>query len=523
MVGLRAVAVELGLGSADADTSERNGESASGNMLEADRELPSYRAHVRDRVANMFLPEAVTVRVSNPWIGRVGTSSPGDGSSPAAVAEASAGYLSRTASGTNVTNLAQSLHEAALQSSSSAPLSRGPRSGRNTPGSSSLGSAAHQHLPHAPVAGESTPLDWVNSELLLSLSDEPIRRLWGDQVAPPTDPLAPPTTTSMGNAEITSTATENTGRGGSRWGSRWGSRAPSRNPSPERRLDVPPRPSPSSTRLSLDSNFERPSPLAPPDTPGGSSVMGRHRHSHSHSSSMRNLQSLLKATMKPFTTLAAHGNASSSTSPEHSRSTTPPPMPHSHSAPVVPTLHHTNSRPTATSSACPLTTPSTSDQSPHPSELSGPALLHRALTEVPDYSIASRGFIGGVPPLTSMRGLPSYEEAARSRTSTDDSDVPQVRPPAGPESSPSTPSEWQRPTEEERRRSSSCERRGTASEPDLVGLVGRGRHGTVVGIAARDGQGQHPGILQTLATEPAEASDEDGSDEGIEIHVRRRH
>jgi len=33
-------------------------------------------AHVRDRVANMFLPEAVTMRVTNPWIGRVVNESP---------------------------------------------------------------------------------------------------------------------------------------------------------------------------------------------------------------------------------------------------------------------------------------------------------------------------------------------------------------------------------------------------------------------------------------------------------------
>ena len=31
---------------------------------------------------------------------------------------------------------------------------------------------------------------------------------------------------------------------------------------------------------------------------------------------------------------------------------------------------------------------------------------------MPDYAVAARGFIGGVPPLSSMRGLPSYAEAA---------------------------------------------------------------------------------------------------------------
>ncbi|KAJ7281977.1 hypothetical protein C8J57DRAFT_1500638 [Mycena rebaudengoi] len=46
----------------------------------------------------------------------------------------------------------------------------------------------------------------------------------------------------------------------------------------------------------------------------------------------------------------------------------------------------------------------------------GSVLLHRAFTEVPDYEVASRGFLGGVPPLSSMQGLPSYDEASRSGT-----------------------------------------------------------------------------------------------------------
>ncbi len=38
---------------------------------------------------------------------------------------------------------------------------------------------------------------------------------------------------------------------------------------------------------------------------------------------------------------------------------------------------------------------------------------------MPDYRIAARGFIGGVPPLTSMRGLPSYEDVERSQSDSD--------------------------------------------------------------------------------------------------------
>ena len=40
-------------------------------------------------------------------------------------------------------------------------------------------------------------------------------------------------------------------------------------------------------------------------------------------------------------------------------------------------------------------------------------LLPRAFIETPDYEIASRGFLGGgIPPLSSYAGLPSYEEVA---------------------------------------------------------------------------------------------------------------
>ena len=41
-------------------------------------------------------------------------------------------------------------------------------------------------------------------------------------------------------------------------------------------------------------------------------------------------------------------------------------------------------------------------------------LLHRAFTEVPDYGIASRGFLGGITPLESYAGLPSYEQSEGS-------------------------------------------------------------------------------------------------------------
>jgi hypothetical protein len=51
-----------------------------------------------------------------------------------------------------------------------------------------------------------------------------------------------------------------------------------------------------------------------------------------------------------------------------------------------------------------------------PRPQAGSMLLHRAFTEVPDYEVALKGFLGGVPPLSSMHGLPSYDEASRSGT-----------------------------------------------------------------------------------------------------------
>ncbi|KIK73186.1 hypothetical protein PAXRUDRAFT_609308, partial [Paxillus rubicundulus Ve08.2h10] len=69
------------------------------------------------------------------------------------------------------------------------------------------------------------------------------------------------------------------------------------------------------------------------------------------------------------------------------------------------------------------TPPAGADAAPAPEN----ALWHRAFTEVPDYDVASHGFIGGVTPLTRMRGLPSYEEAERSTRGGDVDGVITVR------------------------------------------------------------------------------------------------
>ncbi|KAI0066012.1 hypothetical protein BV25DRAFT_1849481 [Artomyces pyxidatus] len=248
-------------------------------------ELPSYSSHVRDRVANMYLPEQAVMRVTNPWIHQ--------GISPVQQDHLrAAGVTMRSA----------------------------PGSGTHTP------LEAH-HIPSALSSTPITNLDYVNSELLLSLSAE----------APPALDTAPPS--AISSPTIT----------------RPQSRAPSRPPSP------PP--------LGLS--------LSRRSSAGSSSPDPASTYVHEHSSASRNLHGLFHISMKPFTSLTS--------SFTHS------------------TRGHTGTPPTPRTPATPpvMRAPANTSHS----------LLHRAFTEVPDYGIAARGFLGGVTPLESMQGLPSYEEA----------------------------------------------------------------------------------------------------------------
>jgi len=519
---------EDGLSGAIGDTSGEDDEFLP--PVEADRELPSYTAHVGDRVANMFLPEAVTIRVTNPWVGRVGTTanSPNE-TGQRSILEGGPSRPSNTAVGGEVTDSS----DGDLPSSSSNPNSRPSYSGRNSNRNSvpNLYHNANQytdtmgraHLPYEPGLGEATPLDWVNSELLLSLSDEPIRRMERSAAANGVHSpgAAPPAPNYVAP-----------GPGGSRWGSRVQSRMGSRAGSLERGADT-------GRRASLDEATPRGAssrPVSrPPSPPGTSSLAGQVMAStgysfealpssgssspvqHGHSS----MKNFFKATMKPFTALANRHTSDKGKVRESPPASEPNSVAHS---PLVLSRQVSNSisspngqldrtqstsalvlqhqswysrihpsgatsNPMNASSVADLArtasnvpvhlisrTGSSSslqqaqDQHPHasisrlPSSLvdsmsspgpiadvhqqhhrpsplanrrelnsnaststsvlqasatssavtiSGPALLHRALTEVPNYSIASRGFIGGVPPLSSMRGLPSYEEAAR--------------------------------------------------------------------------------------------------------------
>jgi hypothetical protein len=65
--------------------------------------------------------------------------------------------------------------------------------------------------------------------------------------------------------------------------------------------------------------------------------------------------------------------------------------------------------------------PNTTQSSPVSSPPTASSSMTSYFNEVPDYETASRGFVGGgVPPLTSMRGLPTYEESS-TQSSTPDS------------------------------------------------------------------------------------------------------
>ncbi|KAJ7899066.1 hypothetical protein B0H13DRAFT_2337218 [Mycena leptocephala] len=282
---------------------------------EEEIELPSYMSHVRDRVANMYLPEAATVRVTNPWI---------------------------TMSPCSTSNTPPAVPTPALIS----------RSGHATP----LDAHVLSHLPHAPGSGDSTPLDWVNSELLLSMQP---RSLPSESNVTSSQLLHP--------ASASNSDSEPTSRAASRPASARPSRRNSRASSPERHHS--------------DSLLVPSIPVAKPNE----------TYVHSGNAS-RNLHGLFNASMKPFTALAhPHWPRSSS----HTSLSTLSSAASVHS--------EQQQRPRAYSRT--LALPDTSS-----------SLLQRAYSEVPDYGVAARGFIGGVPPLSSVHGLPSYEEAERAQS-----------------------------------------------------------------------------------------------------------
>ncbi|KAI1795632.1 hypothetical protein LXA43DRAFT_730304 [Ganoderma leucocontextum] len=315
------------LGATDVDGGEAV--IGSGDELEPDAEsLPSYPAHVRDRVANAYLPDAATMRVANAWV--VNGISP---TIPLVTSETSSGGASPAAHAYETWQV-------------------GPGHCNERPPPRS------EHLPHEPSEEGSAPLEWVNTELLLSLGREaPEAPILQNQVQSQSQRTTPPSRTppeqQSGRAS----------RHGSRFPSRHGSRANSRTTSPER--------SRSSTELSSSEG-----------RPEGETFV------HGHSTASRNVHGLFQIAMRPFTSLTSTFARSGS---------------------------HANL------AALAAGTPPSGTQTPREGMDGGAApvvmttqeMLHHAFTQVPDYDMASRGFLGGgIIPLSSLRDLPTYESVA---------------------------------------------------------------------------------------------------------------
>lgn len=325
----------LGLQTTDDDTAPPQEED--------DADLPSYPAHVRDRVANAYLPDNAVMRVANAWVVH--------GVSPTVPTNGHHRGGSHSGSDSGLQSPVP-LETWAVTSNGHPPHGH-PRN----------------HLPHEPAPG-AQPLEWVNTELLLSLSRE----------APEAPALVPSRVTPPSR-----TPPESSSAAGSRHGSRFSSRRPSRaNSRTNSRAGSPERGAPTTNGIS------------------SSQVAEASTYVHSGSHASRNTHGLFQAAMKPFTSLGSTFSISSR-SPSHTS---------------LHNLAHTSSL-----SGVPSTNASSANLHDQPIPLTSSQQLHRAFTEVPDYDMASRGFLGGgITPLSSLRGLPSYEATqaqAGSRSSSD--------------------------------------------------------------------------------------------------------
>ncbi|KAH9913290.1 uncharacterized protein B0H18DRAFT_1088114 [Fomitopsis serialis] len=303
---------------------------------EEDMDLPSYSSHVRDRVANAYLPDTAALRVVNPWVMQGVSPTIGPPRS-----EGSSGLQS----------------PAALRHG----RSRTPRT-----------------RPITEPTPDAAPLEWVNTELLLSLSREAPEM----PVPTPPQPANPSPPTARTPPEPSSSP------GGSRSHSRFPSRRPSR----------------------ANSRAASPERGVAAVTPGGTVNPGdTFVHNGSHAS--RNMHSLFNIAMKPFTSLGSTFSLSSR-NPSHSNLHG---HGHGNSPPHMPGAGPTGSGAlSASASSINLASLAHHPQTPQP--MTTPEQLHYAFTEVPDYDMASRGFLGGgITPLSSLQGLPSYDDAARER------------------------------------------------------------------------------------------------------------
>ena len=520
--GLRNVSSRSGEEGNEGEGNERagvDGEEGRIRQMEVDRELPSYPAHVRDRVANMFLSDTVTELVSNPWVGNIGPSGPASGRGASAL---NTPELSGQRGSSNIPSPlippAVSPRDSDPATLHTQPDSRASRSGDSTPDIQSSQQQAH-----------------LMSNLLVN---EAVRRIGdvpssvgGQQQQSPPHQHQHQTHDQQQPQQHSRTL---------RWGSRVGSRVGSRASSPERiaisSVTTNNNDNNGSSSVSEGGVYGSPSTVVSSSSSPGPGFASP-------------FQNLFKATIKPLTALAGHRGhgrpthslSRSTTSLTGLRSSSTSGTASDLSADATTTTTTTNSNSdqssallrselylsltclssggasqnfSSTSSPSPqneMTNGFISDNwppSPSPAAANGmtaPSLssssdssglesttsshtasesplsrtISRAFSLVPDYSIASRGFIGGIPPLSSMRGLPSYEEAEAQRkereTAEIQSQMTQTRLPIKNQGQTATQAQTQTQPQNQvvdKTKKMKMKERGSMSEPDLVGRFG---------------------------------------------------
>lgn len=329
------------LGARDVDGGGALGTHGDDSGDEEDVELPSYSSHVRDRVANAYMPDAGLMRVTNPW-----------------VAQRISPVVRRQAAQPDGSGMY-----------SPAPLEVYPYHHRH-----GQEPTVTSQLPQNPTE-ENQQLHWVNSELLFSLNQQPDTPGSAPQLVRSPIENTPPD--SIAHSRTASRPT-----------SRHGSRANSRASSP--------------TRHSADSRSS---------ASRAGSMTSHNTYVHNSSTASRNLHGLFHISMKPFTSLS-HGFGLGNRS--HSHSHLPQHAIASRSSTDITRISRPGSG-HSTPSSSGMNTPALVHALPR-NMTEDQLLLHRAFVETPDYEIASRGFLGGgVPPLSSYVGLPSYDEASTGR------------------------------------------------------------------------------------------------------------
>ena len=502
--GLGSVLSRSGVEGSEDEGDEGAGVDGRIGQMEADRELPSYPAHVRDRVANTNLSDAATMLVPNPWIGRVGPSGLASGSGASTL-------NTPELSGQREPDIHSPLMP--VVSSSGDPVSatlhtqhdsRASRSGHNTPDIQSSQQQAH-----------------MMSILSLSLLNiEAVRRIQARDV--PSSVGGQQQSQPHQHQHQTHDQHQHHNRT-LRWDSRVGSREGSRATTPEH-IAI--------SSVTTNNNDNGPSSsTSEVGVYGSPNSVASSSPSHGFPSPFQNL---FKATIKPFTALTGHHRPTHSrsrsttslmelrslstagTASDHSAGATTNSGQHSALSPdssltypssggtgqifspspalqnktngfvsdypSSPANHMTASSSSSSSSDSGSKSTSAAHSSPTAStsvSASASQLSHtisRVFSVVPEYSIAST-VIGGIPPLSSMRGLPSYEEAEAQRREREMQSQMQTRLPIqNQKGQTATQTQMQMQildqVVDEEEKKMKMKERGSMSESDLAGRFG---------------------------------------------------